>query len=112
MLLKRIDQLTSIEDAIDYFRGKRSKIKTKQSAIQERLEILENRKERLDDLIKFLEKSDKFGTKPSFVDISTNEPKKSNKAILEERIEQLKKMKQNECVKKIIKQAENKLKKL
>ena len=60
MLLKRIDQLTSIEDAIDYFRGKRSKIKTKHSAIQERLEILENRKERLDDLIKFLEKSDKF----------------------------------------------------
>ena len=60
MLKKSIDKFTSTEDAVDYFRGIRSRVKSKQTVLQDRLDVYNKLKDKLDELIDDLEKSDKL----------------------------------------------------
>ncbi|MBY8999615.1 MAG: PadR family transcriptional regulator [Candidatus Heimdallarchaeota archaeon] len=60
VFMKRIDKLDNSEDAVDYFRGLRSKIKTKQSSLKKRLDIFTETRQELDAIVDMLEKDKEF----------------------------------------------------
>ena len=63
LLLRTIESFKSKEDAIDFFRGQRSKIKEKQDAIERKLEFYIELKNQLDFLIQVLEEQREYNTK-------------------------------------------------
>lgn len=69
-LMKKIGQLETSEDAIDYFRGMRSKIKAKQNSLNDRLKILSSIREELDSIIDMIEKDNEFNREKVVIHIN------------------------------------------
>ena len=60
ILSDQIDNMNSKEDAIDFFRGLRSKVNFLQTKTNERLNFLKNCKSELDSMVQTIEKMDKL----------------------------------------------------
>lgn len=60
LFIRRLNEFENSEDAIDYFRGFRSKIKSRQTHLEERIKIFKNIRKEVDTLIEILEKDKEF----------------------------------------------------
>jgi DNA-binding PadR family transcriptional regulator len=63
LLMRTIETFKSKEDAIDFFRGQRSKIKLKQDSLERKLEFFIELKEQVNFLIQVLEKQREYDPK-------------------------------------------------